>query len=123
MHLRVELAFFGHAREQGLQLDQPARLGEIVKRALPERGDRGVERRLAGKHHGFGSRRQLLGLGDHFDAAKAGHVEIDQNAVVGVAFERGDGGRAIGTDRDLMAHARQFEAHQLLQRAFVVGEE
>ena len=60
---------------------------------------------------------------DHLDAVEARHVEIDQEAIEGVAFQRGDGGGAVGADGHFVAHAGQFDAHQLLQRGFVVGEQ
>ena len=83
-------------RKQGFDLDQLAGLGEIVERAVPQRGDRRFERRLAGEHDRFGIRAKLLGLGDDVDAVEARHVEIDQQAVERVLFQRGGGGQAVG---------------------------
>ena len=40
-----------------------------------------------------------------------------------IAFQRGDGRGAVGTDGHFVPHPGQFDAHQLLQRRFVVGEE
>ena len=118
-----ELALFLHAAQQGFDLDQLARLGEVIERTVAQRGDGRFERRLAGEHDRFGVGAKLLGLGDDVDAAQARHVEIDQQAIERVLFQRGGGGQAVGADRDAMAHPRDFELHQLLQRPLVVGEE
>ena len=53
----------------------------------------------------------------------ARHVEIHQEAVVGVALQGGQGGGAVGADGHFVAHARQLQPHQLLQRPLVVGEQ
>ena len=118
-----QLAFLGHAAQQRFEIDQLARLGEIVESPVAQRGHRRFERRLAGQHDGLGVGRKLLRPGDHLDAVAAGHVEIDQDAVVGVAIERGQGGGSVGADGRLVAHPRQLDAHQLLQRFLVVGEQ
>ena len=78
-----ELALSGCTRlQQGFDFDQLAGLGEIVERAVAQRGDGRFERRLAGEHDGFGIGRKFLGLGDDFDAVEAGHIEIDEDAIV-----------------------------------------
>ncbi len=77
----VSSAFILHAAQQGFDLDQLARLGEVVERTVAESGDRGFERRLAGQHDCFGIGAHLLGLGDDIDAAEARHVEVDEQAV------------------------------------------
>ena len=118
-----QFALGGHAAEQVLQIDQLAGFGQIVECALAQGGHGRVERRFAGEHDRLGLRRKLLGLGDDFDARQAGHVEIDQDAVVGIFFQGGDGGQTVGADSRLVAHARQFQAHQFLERFFVIGEQ
>ena len=109
--------------EQRFDLDQLARLREIVERPVPQRRDGRVERRLAGQHDGFGIGRQFLRFGDHVDAVEARHVEIDEQAVEGLLLERSGGGEAIGADRHPVPHPRNLELHQLLQRTLVVGKE
>jgi len=121
--LVCKFAFFGHAVEHGFQGLQLAGFREIVERAVAQGGDGRVERRLAGEHDGLGVGRELFGFGDHADAVHAGHVEIDEDAVVGVAFQGGHGGEAVGANGHFVPHARQLEAHQLLERLFVVGEQ
>ena len=118
-----QFAFFGHAQEHGLQIDQLAGLGEIIEHALPKRGNGRFQRRLAGEDDGLGVGRKLLRPGDHVDAVQTRHVEIDEDAVVGVPFQRGHGGGAVGADRDLVSHSRQFQTHYFLQRFFVVGKQ
>ena len=118
-----ELALFLHAAQQRFDLDQLAGLGEIVERAVPQGGDRRFQRRLAGEHDRVGIGAQLLGLGDDVDAVEARHVEVDEQAIERVLLERGGGGEAVGADGDAVAHPRNFELHQLLQRALVVGEQ
>ena len=54
---------------------------------------------------------------------RAGHVQIDEDAVVGVPIQGGQGRGAVGADRHLVPHPRQFETHHLLQRSLVVGKE
>ena len=39
------------------------------------------------------------------DAVEAGHIEIDDDAIVGVALQGGDGGEAVGADGDFVPHA------------------
>ena len=56
--------------------------------------------RLAGEHDGVGARAKFLALGDDVDAVEARHVEIDDDAVVGVLLERGDGREPVGADGD-----------------------
>ncbi len=90
---------------------------------MPQGGDRRIDRRFAGQHDGVGLGRQLLGFGDHLDAAQSRHVEIDEQAVVGVPLERRGGGQAVGADGHLVPHAVQLDPHEFLQRALVVGEE
>ena len=54
------------------------------------------------EHDGFGVGGDRLGLGDDFDAVQPRHVKIDQDAVVGVAFQGGCGHVAIGANGDVM---------------------
>ena len=112
-----QFAFLGDALQERFQFDQLARFGQVVEGAVPQRGDGRLERRLAGQHDRLGVGRQLLRPGDDLDAVHARHVEIDEQAVVGVPFQRGDGRRAVGADGHLVSHARQFQAHQFLEAA------
>ncbi len=118
-----QLALFLHAAQQRFDLDQLARLGEIVERAVPQGRDGRFERRLAGEHDRVGIGAQLLGLGDDVDAVQARHVEIDEQAVECFLLQRGGGGETVGADGHPVAHPRNLELHQLLQRALVVGEQ
>ena len=118
-----ELAFFRHAAQNGFQVGQLAGLGQVVERPLPQGGDGRFQRRFAGQDHRLGLGRKLLRPGDHVDAVAAGHVQIDDEAVVGVPPQGGQGGGAVGADRGLVAHPRQLQPHQFLQRRLVVGEQ
>jgi len=118
-----QLALVRHPLQHGLQVHQPARLGEIVEGAVAQGRDRGLERRLAGEHDRLGVGREFLGAGNHVDAAQSRHVQVHEDAVEGVALERVDGGLAVAAHGHLVAHARQLQAHQLLERLFVIGEE
>ena len=118
-----EFALLDDAVEQGFDFDELAGLGEIIERAVAQSGDGRFQRRLAGEHDGFGVGRKFLALGDDLHAVEAGHIEIDDDAIVGVALQGGDGGEAVGADGDFVAHAIELDAHELLERAFVVGEE
>ena len=99
----------------------------VVKKAKEAtqtiKGQAGDPRFLAGVQWCIERRCKLLGLGNHFDSAGAGHVQIDQDAVVGVSLQRGHGGGSVGTDGDFVPHAGQLQTHQLLERFFVVGEQ
>ena len=106
------------------ELGQLARLGQVVERAVAQRGDRRLERRLAREHHGRRYRAKLLGSRDHLDAGRGPACRdrrsgsrrlLRSSAATAVS--------AVGTDGHLVPEARQLEAHQLLQRAFVVGEQ
>ena len=118
-----ELALILHAAHQRLDLDELARLREIIERAVSQRGDGRLERRLAGQHDGFGIGAQLLRPGDHIDAVEARHIEIDEQTIERVLLQRRGGGEAVRANRDAMAHPRNLELHQLLQRSLVVGKE
>ena len=117
------LALLADARQQRFQRRQFAGLGEIVERPLPQRRHGRVERRFAGEHDGIDVGRKLFGPRDDLNAVEARHVEIDQQAIERMAFERGDGGRAVGADGHFVSHPGQLDAHQLLQRRLVVGEQ
>jgi hypothetical protein len=72
------------------------------------------EGRFAGEHDRVGVGRKLFAFGDDLNAVHARHVEIDEDAVVGVAFQGRDRGDAVGADGHFVAHPRQFQVHQLL---------
>ena len=111
------------AIQQCFDFHELARLGEIIERPVPQGGHGRFQRRFAGEHDRFGVGRKFLALGDDLHAVEAWHIEIDDDAIVGVALERGDGRQTIGADRGFMPHAIEFDAHQFLQRTLVVGKE
>ena len=81
--LLVQLAPFGHAGEDRPELDQPAWLGQIVK--CPVRsGNRRLQRALAGEYDRVGRRLPAPWPWQSLDAVQARHVQVDENAVVGV---------------------------------------
>ena len=120
----VSLRLILHAAHQRFDFDQLAGLGEIIERAVAQGGDGRFERRLAGEHDrvGVGATAPLR-LGDHLDAVEARHVEVDQQAVERVLLERGGRRDAVWANGHAVAHPRNLELHQLLQRALVVGKE
>jgi len=110
-------------RQQRFQFDQLARLGQIIERALPQRGDGGVQRRFAGQDYRLGLRSQFLGPLDDLDPVQAGHVQIDQHTVVTVPFQLGDSRPPVGTDGRFVSHPFQFQLHDLADRDLVVGKQ
>jgi hypothetical protein len=85
--------------------------------------DSRLERTFPREDDGVGLRRLLLAARDHADAVEPRHVEVDDDAVVGILLQRGDGRDPVGTHCHAMAEARQLEVHELLQRRLVVGEQ
>jgi DMSO/TMAO reductase YedYZ molybdopterin-dependent catalytic subunit len=53
---------------------------------------------------------------------QARHVEIDEDAVVGVLLQGGSGREPVGADGRFVPHPRQFQPHEFLERFFVVGK-
>ncbi len=119
----LQFALRGNALQQRFQIRQFARLGQIIVSAVAQRGDRALDRRFARQNHGRRVGVKFLGARDDFDPAQPGHVEINDDAVVHVTFERGDRRQPVGANGDFVAEAREFDAHQLLERALVVGEQ
>ena len=115
--------FFGDAAEDRAEIGQLAGLGEIIEGPVAECRNGRLQRRLAGENHRFGVRGKFLAPGDDFQPVGAGHVEIDEDAIVDVAIQRGQRRRAVGADGHFVAHPRQLQPHDFLQRALVVGEE
>jgi len=121
--LAADRSLLGDATENGRQIGQTARFGEVFERSVPKRGDGGFLARFSRDHHRFDRRMELLGKLDHLDPMEAGHIEIDQEAVKGLSLERSDRRQTIRTDSDRMPHPWQFASHHLLESRFVIGEE
>ena len=111
------------AAQHGFQIGQFAGLGEIIEHALADRRDGRVERRLAGENDRVGLGRKLFRPGDDVDPLQARHVQIDQQAIVNVPLQGRHGGRAVGADRHLVPHPRQFQPHHFLERFLIVGKQ
>ena len=118
-----QFAFFGHPPQHRGEIGQLARLGEVVEGPVAERGHGRFQRRLAGEDHRFGVGGELLGPGDDLQPVGSRHIEIDQEAIVDVAFQGRQGRRSVRTDGHLVAHPRQFQPHQFLERSLVIGKE
>ena len=121
--LLLQPALLGDAAEERFDFNEPARLGEVIERPVTQGGDRRFQRALAGEDDRLGLGRRLLTACDHADAVEPRHVEVDDDAVVHIPFERGDGGEPVRADGHAMPQSRQFELHQLLQRLLVIGEQ
>ena len=122
-HSARQFPFLPHPLEDGLDLGQFARLGEVVEDSLPDRRHRALERRLPGDDHRLRVGRRLPHACNHVQPAHTGHVEIDDHAVVGGAVECGQRCATVGTDRRLVAQPWQFDPHQFLDRGLVVGKQ
>jgi hypothetical protein len=78
---------------------------------------------MAGHDQRLGIGGSLLELLQDFDPGHAGHAEIEDRHVKGAFLERLERRSAIGANGHFVAEARQFGAHEFLERLFIVHEQ
>jgi len=78
---------------------------------------------VAGHDDGFDIGRDLLQVLQKLDAGHSRHAQIDDGDVERALLQRFEGGTAVGVYRHLMAEARQFRAHEFLERFLIVHEQ
>ena len=112
----------GRARGRGHhQVEVFERLGQVIARPALERFDRVVHRAGRGDHDD-GRRASLLARGrQHFEAAHAGHDDVNQGDVETPAAERLERGAAVGGFLDAPSLGLQPMAQDQADSRVVVG--
>ena len=121
--LVLQHPLFRDLLENGLNLDQLARLGDVVKGAQAHGVDGRLHAGVAGHDDGFGMRRHLLQVFQDLDTGHARHAQIENRDVEAALLEHLHGGPAVRADRDFVADARQLRAHEFLERFLIVHEQ
>ena len=108
--------------EQLLQFREAARLAQVIDDTKAQGSDGGLERSLAGEHNRLRAGRQCHRPLDDLDTIHARHVQIDDEAVELLLFERSDRRVPVWANRDSMPEVRKLDTSDFLKLFFVVGE-
>ena len=105
------------------QLVHVERLGEVVRRAEPQRLDRGLGGGVGRHHQGHDVPVAGLGLAQHLHAVDVRQTDVGQQQVEDLVLKGRDGLAAVGGHVHVVAVLSQHDAQHVAHRRLIVHDE